>query len=806
MSTLPATRPVTHSIVRLRTLIVGAQFALVLLGLAAPLTSAPGLDRQVFVSGFAIYFSDVIVGLAIASFFVLNLVSAPRERPVLLKAAVLGWPLLAFGLLLAPGIVRGHERYDASFVGQPVRLVIYAGIALAMTEMSSRAAYRGLTAVFYAGTVWQLAIAGYHIVSGTSQTPINELSTGGTRVLSLTTGMYLGAALVLALVNLDLARKIRWRLLHLGIAALAAVGVALSYSRTTYLALAIVLPVLLWQLRAVRASVRRLWPVWATLLVILAVGVAVAAPDVGSRLADRVSANPLSDHSVRWRLRGIEAVLAGMKSGEWRPDDQLALDPGSNHLVNGGFENGIESWQTQFASLRTVRAAEASFGRRSLEMVTSGYTLDEGLYSEPVVAEQGQTWTFSVWLRGALGGERVNVSIWQYDNSESGAGQVNFPVTLSTIPTKYVLTTTITNPDTSHIRALVRTAGDTPQLITVRADLADLRGDARPAGAAPIVDQGEVVGPIVAPMSGWDALIRPLRPISPNRLANSDFESGTEGWAMQGGVLTEVPALDSRFGRQSLEMQADGVNYDEGIYSDAIPAQAGQLWRFSVWLRGLEGDEEANVSIWQYDAEGNGLGQSNLPVVLSTATTEYSLLARVTDPRAAAIRVLVRTREVGRNVKIYADDAVLRRIAVFPDLGDPQKASSGGSSFQIDEPVLGLGFGRTTPYTWEGKYYRVAGDPDNSYIFLLAGGGILALGGFLVLLAFFARDLVRRLRRSVGADRALLLWVAATSFIFLLNCAMAPFLPRPKLVLTLWVLLLLPALVGRARDQVEKPN
>ena len=41
-------------------------------------------------------------------------------------------------------------------------------------------------------------------------------------------------------------------------------------------------------------------------------------------------------------------------------------------------------------------------------------------------------------------------------------------------------------------------------------------------------------------------------------------------------------------------------------------------------------------------------------------------------------------------------------------------ANDAQASYQIDEPLLGLGFGRETQYVWQGTYYRVKGDPDNS--------------------------------------------------------------------------------------------
>ena len=72
--------------------------------------------------------------------------------------------------------------------------MFYAGLAAAMTELTARQALRLITVGLYAIAVWQAILAAYHIATGTSQTPISMLSTGGTRVLSLTTGMLLGAA------------------------------------------------------------------------------------------------------------------------------------------------------------------------------------------------------------------------------------------------------------------------------------------------------------------------------------------------------------------------------------------------------------------------------------------------------------------------------------------------------------------------------------------------------------------------------------------------------------------------------------
>jgi hypothetical protein len=53
----------------------------------------------------------------------------------------------------------------------------------------------------------------------------------------------------------------------------------------------------------------------------------------------------------------------------------------------------------------------------------------------------------------------------------------------------------------------------------------------------------------------------------------------------------------------------------------------------------------------------------------------------------------------------------------------------------------------------------------------------------------------------VGSDRRLVVWALSAWFIIAVNCAMAPFLPRPKIVLSLWAVMLVPALVRKARRE-----
>ena len=786
------------------------QTALVLGALALPLTAAPQLDKPLPVpGGISLFVADVVVFLAVATWLGARMLLPSTERRPLLQTPVLGWPLLAFAVLLVPGIIRGHDRYGASLVGQPLRLVVYAGLAFAMTELRPRELYRGIVAVFYAGALWQVVLAAHYLATNTSQTPIRVLSTGGVRVLSLTTGMYLAATLVLALLNLDLerGRSRRAVALHLAAATLATIGIVLSYSRTTFLALALVLPVLFWQLPWLRGTVLRRWRWWLPVAAAAVAAIVVLLPTFTTRVVDRVTANPLADQSVRWRLAGIHAVLSGMRSGENGPAGPVtptAVVEG-NSLSNDGFENGTVGWNVQGGRLSTIPSNNPNFGERSLRIVTRGDNPDEGMYSDPVVASPGQTWTFSIWLKGAAAGDRVNVAIWEYDQRENAVVRANFPVTLTITPTQYFVRWTLIDPSTTHIRALVRTP-DT----AASAEAVDAYGDSASlvreigSGDAGTANANAPEGGAAAPSYGPGGVLQPtlgLAATGPSALPNGDFEGGTQRWKIQGGQIVTVPGATPHFGALTLEMKTDGTTVDQGIYSAPVPVKAGQTWTFQVWLWGARGDEQVNVSLWRYDLQGDSIGRTDFPVTLTTLPTRYYTTAQIPDDGTVNIRALVRTREEPQVVGVFADNAELGlRAASAAGVGAPPRTRQAPGSFQIDRPLLGLGFGRVVDYTWEGRFYRVEGDPDNSFVYILAGGGALALASFLLLMGAYVRDALRRLRETSDVERSLIVWALSAWFIVMVNCAMAPFLPRSKIVLTLWALLLLPALVRRSDE------
>lgn len=118
-----------------------------------------------------------------------------------------------------------------------------------------------------------------------------------------------------------------------------------------------------------------------------------------------------------------------------------------------------------------------------------------------------------------------------------------------------------------------------------------------------------------------------------------------------------------------------------------------------------------------------------------------------------------------------------------------------------EDPVFGVGFGRRESFAVGGGRYNIPQNPHNDYIYLLAGAGSVALGSLLVMYLLSFREVWRVFRRAPSPrERALILWIGVTLFAFLLNGLAEPLLTFPSVLLTVWVLLLLPFSIGAHMD------
>jgi O-antigen ligase len=221
--------------------------------------------------------------------------------------------LLLFGITLVAAIVRGHERYGEQLVGVPLRFLLYAGIAAALTDLKPRDAYKWLVVLFYAGTVWQALVAVYRYATGTPAELSGVLSTGGERVLGGSTAMYMAGALVLALLNLERDRRAGRTALHLLIATLAIFALVSAFQRTTFALVSVLVPLSLLAFRRIGLRIAAFLPLFAPFLVLVILFIPKANPTLFPTLSDRITASPSTDATANWRLQAYAAVWSQVR-------------------------------------------------------------------------------------------------------------------------------------------------------------------------------------------------------------------------------------------------------------------------------------------------------------------------------------------------------------------------------------------------------------------------------------------------------------------------------------------------------------
>ena len=255
-----------------------------------------------------LYLADVVVILAVGTWLVRRLTLPAESRRGFPTTPLLGPLLLLFAGAILWAALRGHYAYGANVFGEPLRLFGYALVAFAFVDLNPRTTYRTIVAVFYTGTVWMFLNAVYYNATGSSQTDQIDLSTGGRRILALSTAIYLAGGLFLALLNLEMDRTASRRAVHMLIAALALAGIIVAYGRATYLAVAVVVPVLFLFLPRLRRGFISMLPICLPFILLLAIAVPHVAPSLESTFSNRVLKSNGSDVNVLWRQAAAGAL------------------------------------------------------------------------------------------------------------------------------------------------------------------------------------------------------------------------------------------------------------------------------------------------------------------------------------------------------------------------------------------------------------------------------------------------------------------------------------------------------------------
>jgi O-antigen ligase len=285
---------------------------LVLAALALELT-LPQLNDPLPLGGAAkVYPADLVVGLALAAWLLSRLAAIRSGVPAVAESRrwspVLGLPLLLFGIAVGSAVIRGHARYGAPLLGSPVRMILYAAIAVAVLRTTPERLYRGIVIVFYAGAVWELFNAAYYAATGGSQSIAADLSTGGTRLLSVSVSLYLAGAFFLALINLSHAAPGRAKILHATMLFLSAGGIVLSFSRGTFIAVGVLGLLLVLFLQDVRVGALAALPLAVVILAVAGLVLARTNSTVVPTFINRISPSIAKDPSVQWRKQANKAL------------------------------------------------------------------------------------------------------------------------------------------------------------------------------------------------------------------------------------------------------------------------------------------------------------------------------------------------------------------------------------------------------------------------------------------------------------------------------------------------------------------
>ena len=259
-----------------------------------------------------LYLPDVIVVLALGA-WAFSTLSGRGRVPSIPRTPVLGWAFVLFAAAIVIATLRGHYAYGASVMGQPLRLILYAGIVAGLAGMTAQRMHRLLLVVLYPGAVLVALVAIYYLATGGSATDQDVLSTGGTRLFGISTSAYCAGAFFFALLNLRLAPSAGARLLHLGIALVAMFGVVAGFGRAVYIAVALVCLLFVLTSRRLRKAFLSVVPLVLPFVILLAIAVSHGAPDFVDTVASRASSPPARDANVRWRVNANRVVLAQVR-------------------------------------------------------------------------------------------------------------------------------------------------------------------------------------------------------------------------------------------------------------------------------------------------------------------------------------------------------------------------------------------------------------------------------------------------------------------------------------------------------------
>jgi hypothetical protein len=184
---------------------------------------------------------------------------------------------------------------------------------------------------------------------------------------------------------------------------------------------------------------------------------AVQGPDGGSILIGAVANSGTGTNAMTFSGNEItDKTRATDTQGDGRqpPDSSTGIWEGTTNMIANGGAESFASSNTTAGGTGTITITRSTgtskFGAASFKIVTDGTGANQGIFwsnGTRITVSGSTTYTFSVWAKGAVGGEATRVLINWYDSGGTFLAQTSNHITLTTSWQQY--TVTGTSPSTA---------------------------------------------------------------------------------------------------------------------------------------------------------------------------------------------------------------------------------------------------------------------------------------------------------------------------------------------------------------------
>jgi O-antigen ligase len=220
--------------------------------------------------------------------------------------------IAVFVVLVVVAVGKGYATVGHKGPNESLRLALAPLIGLGLAVFRDRRdLLRGLRIVFYAFVIEQFLYGLYNLATGHSATAASVVSTGGFRTVANSAAMFLGMAFVLLAFQLGREERALQRVALALLMLMATFDILLSLARSTWIALAIVLPILAVAVPVARRGMVRFLITVAPLIVLGALLAPVLLPHQVSYVKDRLQrpSGVEQDQSAAFRQQAWSLML-----------------------------------------------------------------------------------------------------------------------------------------------------------------------------------------------------------------------------------------------------------------------------------------------------------------------------------------------------------------------------------------------------------------------------------------------------------------------------------------------------------------